>query len=78
MESATDRNISLNTKGQGYVNVNNENLLQVIELVNRIYLWYILIYKVYYPPCVSITTILIDIFETFFTYNLKKYKYYIF
>jgi len=33
IESATDHNISLNTKGQGYINVNNENLLQVIGMV---------------------------------------------
>jgi len=33
IESATNHNISLSTKGQGYINVNNENLLHVIGLV---------------------------------------------
>lgn len=33
IESSTNHNITLNTKGQGYINVNNENLLQIIGLV---------------------------------------------
>lgn len=33
IETATNHNISLVTKGNGYINVNNENLLQVIGLV---------------------------------------------
>lgn len=45
IESATSRNISLITKGQGYINVNNENLLQIIERVfihnlSAMYFWY--------------------------------------
>ncbi|KAF0762933.1 cubilin, partial [Aphis craccivora] len=35
IESATNHNISLSTKGQGYINVNNENLLQVIGLAKE-------------------------------------------
>lgn len=33
IESSTSHNVSFNTKGQGYINVNNENLLQIIGLV---------------------------------------------
>ncbi|XP_022177373.1 cubilin-like [Myzus persicae] len=35
IESATDHNISLSTKGQGYINVNNENLLQVVGMAKE-------------------------------------------
>ncbi|XP_029345465.1 cubilin isoform X2 [Acyrthosiphon pisum] len=35
IDSATSRNISLSTKGKGFINVNNENLLQIIGLAKE-------------------------------------------
>ncbi|VVC39264.1 EGF-like, conserved site,EGF-like calcium-binding domain,CUB domain,EGF domain,EGF-like calcium- [Cinara cedri] len=35
IESSTSHNVSLNIKGQGYINVNNENLLQIIRLAKE-------------------------------------------
>lgn len=48
IESATDHNISLSTKGHGYINVNNENLLQVVGMVGiNIYLQYLHLYYIF-------------------------------